>query len=87
MTPADLQALAAASGTDAERRFLELMTEHHRAGVTMAEYAAAHATTDKVVRLAELIAAGQQEEILELQSLQRQLETSGTLELPRPSGG
>lgn len=60
-------------GSDAERRFIDLMLEHHRAGVTMAEHAAAHAEEDKVVRLAELIAAGQQEEILELQSLRRQL--------------
>ena len=72
-TQADLSALAAASGPDAELRFIDLMLEHHDAGVTMAEHAAAHAESDKVVRLAELIAAGQEEEIRELQVLRRQL--------------
>ena len=75
-TQAELEALGAASGAGAEFRFLDLMRDHHRAGVTMAEHAAAHATTAKVARLAELIAAGQQEEILELESLRRQLAAS-----------
>lgn len=82
-TAADLDALAAATGVDAERRFLDLMLAHHRAGVTMAERAAVGASSPKVVRLAELIAAGQEKEIRELQSLQRQLETFGTLDVPR----
>lgn len=72
-TRAELDALAGATGQDAERWFLDLMLEHHRAGVAMAEHAAEHGESEKVVRLAELIAAGQQEEILELQSLRRQL--------------
>lgn len=72
-TKADLDALGAASGLDAEARFIDLMLEHHEAGVTMAAHAAAHAESEKVVRLAELIEAGQQEEILELRSLRRQL--------------
>jgi uncharacterized protein (DUF305 family) len=86
-TPSDLGALGAASGTDAEVRFLDLMAEHHRAGGELATFAATHAETGKVRRLAELIEAGQQEEILELISLRRQLETSGTLDVPRPTGG
>ena len=85
-TRADLQALAASTAQDAERRFIDLMVEHHRAGVTMAEQAAARAESAKVVRLAELIAAGQQEEILELQSLRRQLETAGSLDVDREDG-
>lgn len=85
-TQAELSALGAASGVDAEFRFIDLMVEHHRAGVTMAQHAAAYAKTAKVVRLAELIVAAQLEEILELQSLRRQLESSGTLVVPRPSG-
>jgi uncharacterized protein (DUF305 family) len=83
-TQAELESLGSATGTDAEARFLDLMTAHHRAGVAMAEYAAAHATRDKVVRLAELIAAGQQEEILELESLRRQLDSFGTLDVGAP---
>ena len=72
-TKADLEALGAASGRDAEARFIDLMLEHHEAGVAMAAHAATHAESEKVVRLAELIEAGQQEEILELRSLRRQL--------------
>ena len=86
-TKAELDALGAASGVDAEVRFLDLMTAHHRAGVTMAEEAAEGATTAKVQRLAQLIAAGQREEILELQSLRRQLATSGTLDVSRAANG
>ena len=86
-TPAELAALGSTTGRDAEARFFDLMIEHHRAGVTMAEAAAERATAPKVVRLAELIAAGQREEILELQSLERQLAASGTLEVVRPSSG
>jgi uncharacterized protein (DUF305 family) len=85
-TSANLQALAASTAQDAERRFIDLMVEHHRAGVTMAEQAAARAESAKVVRLAELIAAGQQEEILELRSLRRQLDSAGSLEVVHDDG-
>lgn len=81
-TPAELAALGSSTGAAAERQFLDLMLEHHRSGVTMAEHAAAHAGEEKVVRLAELIVAGQQEEILELESLRRQLTAEGSLEVP-----
>jgi uncharacterized protein (DUF305 family) len=81
-SPAELTALGSSSGTDAEVRFLDLMLAHHEGALSMAEAASAGASTAKVVRLADLIGAGQQEEILELQSLRRQLLAAGTLEVP-----
>ena len=82
-TRAELAALAAASGADADARYLELMIDHHEAGVEMAEQAATRAGEPKVVRLAELVEAGQREEIRDLASLRRQLEATGSLAVPQ----
>ena len=60
-----MAALRDASGTDADARFLELMAEHHRGGIHMAEYAAAHARTDDVRELAATMVAIQGVEINE----------------------
>ena len=62
-TRAELNALADAEGDDAERRFLELMIDHHVAGVEMAEVAAAESQVADVRRLADAMASGQQAEI------------------------
>ena len=45
--------------------FLDLMTVHHRGGVEMAEYAAAHAADPKVRALAARMASQQSSEIEE----------------------
>lgn len=62
-TPQELDHLRGVDGVDAEWLFLELMIDHHSAGVTMAAAAAAEASSSDVRRLAEAMVAGQQAEI------------------------
>jgi uncharacterized protein (DUF305 family) len=72
-TPADLDALRAATGSEADTLWLGLMIAHHEGGVHMAEHAAEHAGTDDVRELAAAMAAGQRGEIVELQDALRDL--------------
>jgi uncharacterized protein (DUF305 family) len=60
-----MAALRAARGEDADALFLELMAEHHRGGIHMAEHAAASAATDDVRRLGASIVRLQRAEIEE----------------------
>lgn len=62
-TSAQLAALDSASGTDAERLFLELMIAHHRAGIDMAEAVLDRTDEPEARRLAETMVAGQASEI------------------------
>jgi uncharacterized protein (DUF305 family) len=62
-TDEQLAALAAASGTEQGRQWLELMRAHHVGGVHMASHAAAHARAAKVITLAETQAEVQTFEI------------------------
>jgi len=62
-TTEELDELREAPGVEAEIRYLELMTVHHRAGVQMATYAADHAREQQVVDLAEAMRTGQASEI------------------------
>lgn len=66
---AELQALEAAQGEEAERIFLQLMIPHHEAGVEMADYAVENASTAQVRLLAESISAAQQSELKVLNDL------------------
>jgi len=68
-TEAELDELGASSGTAADQRFVELMAEHHRGGIHMAEVAAADAANDEVRAMAAAMAASQAEEIGELERL------------------
>lgn len=61
----DLAAFRDARGADADAAFLRLMSEHHRGGIHMAEYAADHASDERVVSLAERMARNQAAEIRE----------------------
>lgn len=61
--PADLAELDSLDLPAAERRFLELMIEHHRGGVDMAESVLAAEPTDVVTTLATSIVTGQAAEI------------------------
>lgn len=58
-----LTELSTATGQEQGRLWLELMRAHHVGGVHMAEHAAGHARTPKVVTLAETQAATQTFEI------------------------
>jgi uncharacterized protein (DUF305 family) len=60
-----LEALEAATGVEKERLFLTMMRAHHEGGVHMAEYAAEHASTEKVRDFAEFVATNQRKEVRE----------------------
>jgi uncharacterized protein (DUF305 family) len=62
-TDAELDALRAARGRDAEVQFLRLMIRHHEGGVLMARALLAQSHHDAVVTLARGIEAGQTGEI------------------------
>jgi uncharacterized protein (DUF305 family) len=68
-TQDDLQALADASGAEADALFVQLMTAHHQGGIHMAEHAAEHAATSEVRLMASQMASGQAEEITEMARL------------------
>ncbi|WP_162529887.1 DUF305 domain-containing protein [Nocardioides caldifontis] len=68
-TAAQLQELDRSRGVRAERLYLQLMIPHHRAGVAMAEYAAANASQPQVRRLAQSIVEAQTSELKVLQSM------------------
>jgi uncharacterized protein (DUF305 family) len=66
---AELQDLRDASGVEAEIRFLELMTEHHKGGVEMAEAVLPLTDRTEVTYLADTIVAGQQAEIATMEDM------------------
>ncbi|WP_104181436.1 DUF305 domain-containing protein [Arthrobacter sp. B0490] len=68
-TGAQLDELRAARGEDAERLYLNLMINHHEAGVDMAQAGADLAGTEQVRTLATKIQSGQQAEITLMQNM------------------
>lgn len=68
-TQADIDALVAADGAEADRIFVQLMTVHHQGGIHMADHAAEHAANAEVRLMAEQMASGQREEIVEMARL------------------
>lgn len=62
-TTADLDALSAARGTEAETLFLQLMYRHHSGGVTMARAADALLTSGPVKQAARAMAQSQSQEL------------------------
>ena len=72
-TAAQLEKLKGAGGPDADRLFLTMMREHHRGGVHMSQYAAAHASDGEVRELATRMAKYQQVEVNEYSMLMRRL--------------
>ena len=69
MSEEDMAALESASGGDFGRMFLEMMIEHHRGAVEMAEIEIADGEYPDAVTLAEEIAESQTAEIEEMESL------------------
>lgn len=63
---AELDALIASSGLDADRLFVQLMTEHHEGGIEMAEFAAERGANDEVRLMAASMASSQRGEIAEM---------------------
>lgn len=62
-TPEQMQALELADGIEAERLWLELMIEHHKGGVEMAEAVLARTENELVTPLARGVVMLQQKEI------------------------
>lgn len=65
----DMLRLTDATGTEADRLFLQLMIPHHVGGVEMAAYAAERAQRPQVVALAENIVRSQDRELVALQAM------------------
>ncbi|SDQ03304.1 MULTISPECIES: DUF305 domain-containing protein [Micrococcaceae] len=68
-TAEELAEFKAASGVEAERLYLELMIEHHKAGVTMAEALLPRTDIPAVESLAQSIVTAQQSEITYMDQL------------------
>jgi uncharacterized protein (DUF305 family) len=70
---AAMSALRQATGADFEQRFLAMMTQHHLGGITMATYAASHASEPKVKALAERVISAQKGDIIDFRNLEKRL--------------
>ncbi len=68
-TDAQLHQLADSSGTAADQLFVQLMTAHHKGGISMAEDAATRAKTAMVRSMANSMVVGQRSDIAEMQQL------------------
>ncbi len=65
----ELEALAAASGPEADQLFFDLMVAHHTGGIEMATFAAENAAEARTRSFAASIADSQGDEIAELRSV------------------
>ena len=73
MSEEDMSALESASGAEFDRMFLEMMIEHHRGAVEMAEKEAADGSYPDAVAMAEDIAKSQTAEIDTMETLRDEL--------------
>ncbi|MCB0962970.1 MAG: DUF305 domain-containing protein [Acidimicrobiales bacterium] len=65
-TPEQIDALIAAEGDEAEALWIALMSEHHLAGLHMADYEARYGQDRTVVNLAEATVRNQRSEVLDI---------------------
>jgi uncharacterized protein (DUF305 family) len=70
-TTAELDRLRGLSGRALDVFFLQLMIKHHRGGLEMAQYGAAHASEGYVRQLAGRIASAQQAEVVTMEQMVR----------------
>ena len=70
---ADIARLTAATGGEADRLYLELMIEHHRGAVTMAQTALDEGQHPDVQELAEQVVTDQEAEIEHMEQLHKGL--------------
>lgn len=66
---AEIDELGRLSGADADRMFVDLMTEHHLGGIEMADFAAEQGENAEVRDMAASMASGQRGEIYEMAKL------------------
>lgn len=74
-TAMDTSALAALSGAEFDRRWLQMMTEHHSSAVDMAKTEVANGQNPDAVALAQQIVDSQTAEIQEMQALLKELDS------------
>jgi uncharacterized protein (DUF305 family) len=72
-TPERLQELSDASGTEADRLFFEIMTDHHLGGVHMADHAAANGAREEITEFAESVSRNQRIEVIEYRQAMERL--------------
>jgi uncharacterized protein (DUF305 family) len=70
---AAMSGLRHATGSDFDRRFLAMMTQHHLGGIDMATYAEAHASQAKVRALAVRVVSAQRGDIIDFRHLEQRL--------------
>lgn len=70
-TDDQMQQLRDAEGTDAEALWIALMTEHHLAGLHMADWAARHGQDATVRNLARAMVRGQRSEVIDIDRYRR----------------
>lgn len=73
MTPEEMTQLGQASGAAFDRMFLEMMSEHHRGAVEMAQVELDDGSDPEAMQLAQNIVDTQQAEITEMEELLQQL--------------
>jgi uncharacterized protein (DUF305 family) len=73
MTPEQMQQLEQATGAEFDRMFLEMMIEHHRGAVEMAQTEVQSGAYPEAKQLAQNVITTQQGEITEMETLLRQL--------------
>ncbi|MEZ5380316.1 MAG: DUF305 domain-containing protein [Microthrixaceae bacterium] len=76
-SPEKMAELRETTGPAKDILFLEMMTDHHRGGVHMGDYAAARGEDARVRRQAEIMARNQGIEIGELEAIVTRLERDG----------
>lgn len=81
-TPEQMEALDHAEGAEAEALFIALMSEHHLAGLHMADYAARHGQDETTVNLAYATVKNQRSEVIDL----ARYRTSHDLPIPEGFG-
>jgi len=72
-TPERLQELSDARGTEADRLFFDIMTDHHLGGVHMADHAAANGARQEITDFAESVSRNQRIEVVEYRGAMERL--------------
>lgn len=72
-TPERLEELSDARGTEADRLFFEIMSDHHLGGVHMADHAAANGAREEITKFAESVSRNQRIEVVEYRNAMERL--------------
>ena len=72
-TPERLQELSDARGTEADRLFFEIRSDHHLGGVHMADHAAANGAREEITSFAESVSRNQRIEVVEYRNAMERL--------------